>query len=361
MISGLSAPAQSGSAAQQAAVPRIPFIRATVRHSEPAFDSTVTVAASSQQLGPFDVPAHGFIRAITLLVTASGGALGGGTINADNPWGFISEVTLTDTNGYPIVSPITGYQLYLANLFGGYRGNNDPTAHPNYASGAADLNPTFMLRIPVEITPWDGFGSLSNQNQSAPFRVRITINNTAGIVTGGAPTMPAVRVRGYLEAYSPPAAADLIGQPQETAPPGHGATQFWSATTPTVSAGAQQVRLPRVGNLIRNLIFVSRASGVRSAAVEPDDLTLTWDSRQVFASHINQVHRRDIYEAFGVAPPTGVLVLPFTDDQDGTAGYESRHLWLPTVDSTRLEVSGTFGAGTFEILTNDVSVTALGR
>jgi len=58
----------------------------------------------------------------------------------------------------------------------------------------------------------------------------------------------------------------------------------------------------------------------------------------------------------------GVLVFPFTDDQDGGIGYESRHMWLPTVQSTRLEIEGAFGAaGTLEILTNDVAVTALGR
>ena len=363
-IPGL-APGGGGGAAQaeQAAPQLVPFIRATTRHYEPAFDVTQTITASTQALGPFDVPAHGFIRSIILEVTASGGALGGGTISPDFPWNIIEQVELTDTNGFPVVFPTKGYNLYLANLFGGYRGNNNPASHPDYAAGTSDLNPTFQLRIPVEITPWDAFGALSNQNQSAPFRVRVTLAASSSIVTGGTPTLPSVRVRGYLEAYSPVPATSMLGQPQEQAPPGHGATQFWSTNTQNVSSGQAQIRHPRVGNLIRNLLYVFRdSSGDRSATVEPDSLTWSWDSRQMDINAPDNVLRSRIYEAFGVAPPTGVLVVPFTDDQDGSGGYESRHLWLPTVQTTRLELDASFGAtGTIEILTNDVAVTALGR
>lgn len=363
----VTAPAGGGTAQAsngQAAAMRVPFIRATSRHSEAAFDTTATVTGSVQNLGPFDVPSHGFIRNIVLYVSASGGALGTGVIDADFPFNVIESVSITDTNGFPMVFPLTGYQLYLANLFGGYRGFNDPTAHPDYASGAADLNPVFVLRIPVEVTPWDGFGALSNQNQSAPFRVSVSLAASTTILdTVGSATLPSVRIRGYLEAYSPVAAADLVGNPQEQTPPGHGATQFWSVNTHNVSSGRLQVTHTRVGNLIRNLIYVFRdSSGDRSATIEPDEFTLNWDSRQVFVNTPNVVHRANIRDTFGVNPPTGVLVLPFTDDQDGSAGYESRHMWLPTVQATRLELDATFGGtGTVQILTNDVAVTAAGR
>lgn len=364
-IPGLSK-TDGGSKGPEAAGPgvMIPFIRATARHFEPAFDVTATVGAATQALGPFDVPSHGFMRDLVLLVEATGGALGGGTIDPDFPWSLIDSVELTDTNGYSIVFPTSGYNLYLANLFGGYRGFNDPTQHPDYASGVSDLNPTFMLRIPVEITPWDGFGALSNQNQSSPFRVRLNLAGSAAIVSGGTPTLPSVRIRGYLEAYSPVAPTDMQGRPQEQAPPGHGATQYWSTTTKNVAAGTNTIYHTRVGNLIRNLIYVARdSSGDRSATVEPDEITLSWDSRQVVVGVPNAVHRAAMEEAFGLTTiPTGVLAFQFTDDQDGAAGYESRHLWLPTVSSTRLELSASFGAaGTLEIVTNDIAVTALGR
>lgn len=359
-----TAGSQAPSAAAEGA-PSIPFIRATTRHFEPCFDVTATVTAASQALGPFDVPAHGFIRNLVILVTATGGALGTGVIHPDFPWAVIGQIELTDTNGFPIVFPLTGWQLYMANVHGAYRKNNDPSTYPQFASGVANLNPTFVIRVPVEITPWDAFGSLSNQNQSAPFRIRINLAASSGILTTvGTATLPAVRFRGYLEAYSPVSDRDMLGQSQEQAPPGHGATQFWSVNTANVAIGQQQLRHPRTGNLIRNLVYIARdAAGLRSDTVLPDSSTLTWDSRQVFVGVPEIVHRANMFaQDVERSADAGVLVYPFTDDQDGGIGYESRHMWLPTVQSTRLEIEGAFGAaGTLEILTNDVAVTALGR
>lgn len=352
----------SAAAAQQGTAPRIlvPFLRSTHRHQEPAFDVTFTPGASSVNLGPFDVPAHGFIRSILLWVTGTGGALGGGALTADAPFTAIRQAFLHDTNGYPVIFPVTGYQLYLLNAFGGYRGFPNPVLLAGYDG---TINMQFWLRLPVEITPWDGFGALSNQSASSPFRVSLIGATLADLITGGAPTAPAVRIRGFLESYDPVAETDMLGNPQETAPPGHGTTQYWSVATPTVSAQRQQVRHTRVGNLIRNLIYVFRtAAGARDATVEPDDFTLLWDSRLVFSNKQTLVHKAEISEVYGFAAPLGVIVLPFTDDQDGQAGFENRHLWVPTVESTRLEFEGTFGAaGVMEILTNDVGVTALGR
>lgn len=338
----------------------VPFIRAAHRHFEPAFDLTTTTGASSVELGPFDVPAYGFIRSIVLLVTSANGVLGAGSLVADAPFSVLSSVQLLDTNGFPIYGPLTGYQTYLANTFGAYKGYNDPTVHPDFS---ASINPSFVLRIPVEITGWDGFGSLSNQSQSAPFRVRITLAPTVDLATGAVTTPPDVRIRGYLEAWSQPAGADLLGQGQETAPPGHGTTQYWTVATPVLAAARQQIRFPRVGNLIRNAIMVFRdTGGLRDATVEPDDFTLNWDARQVLVALPNQIHRSLVRDQNNFNTPAGVLPLQFNTDQDGVAGQENRHLWLPTVGSTRLEIDATFGAaGTMEIITNDVAVTALGR
>ena len=204
-----AAPAGAAEAGGDAPAVQIPFIRATTRHQEPAFDVTNLVAASATALGPFDVPAHGFVRSIVLLITGTGGVLSTDTIAPDFPYNILNNIELTDTNGFPLQFPVTGYQLYLENLFGAYRGFNDPAAAPSFVSGVTDLNPTLVLRIPVEITPQDGFGSLSNQNQSAPFRVRLTLASLGEIAIGGAATGPSVRVRGYLEAYSPVAGQDM--------------------------------------------------------------------------------------------------------------------------------------------------------
>lgn len=354
--------AQEAASAKQPAVARVPFIRAAHRVAEPAFDVTATVGASTQQLGPFDVPARGFMRDILLLVTSSGATMGGGAAAADAPFSVIKSVELLDTNGHNIVAPLTGYQLYLANIFGGYRGFNDPTADSFYDGAGTSGEPAFALRIPVEITPWDGYGSLQNQSAGAPFRVRITLGAESDLFSTGPTTDPDVRIRGFLEAYTQPSGVDATGAPTEVMPPGHGAVQHWSVATPVVSASQMNVKLTRTGNLIRNLIFVHRtAAGVRSATVEPDEISFTWDSSDIYSNVPIEIMRAWHRARFGADAPTGVVVFAYTDDQDGVAGYESRHLYLPTSASTRLEYSGTFGAaGTLEIITNDLQVTRLG-
>ena len=358
---GLDTATESGAAASQKdQVTLVPFVRASHRPVEPAFDTSQLMDSTQITLGPFDIPARGFLRDILLYVTASGGVIGTGVLDADAPWSVIGKVELIDTNGAALVDPLTGYQLFLANIVGAYRGYPDPTVSPEYS---ATINPAFMLRVPAEVTPWDGFGSLQNQSASAPFRIRITLGQDTDLLsTVGTATVPTIRIRGFVEEYSQPPALDIYGQPSETAPPGHGAVQHWSVATPVVAASLLAVRLTRVGNLIRNLIFVHRdTSGDRSAVVEPDEISFTWDSAAVYSSIPVEVLRRWAREAFGYDLPTGVIAFPYTDDQDGSAGFESRHLYLPTSGSTRLEYTGTFGAaGVLEIITNDLTVTKLG-
>lgn len=356
----LAAPAGGKTKGQQKARPVVPFVRAAHKHTEgPFFQTTVTPAANAQAIGPFDVPAYGFLRAVWIVVTATTGALGGGAVTADFPFNVFSNIGLRDPNGNNLQYPMTGYQLMLENLLGGYVWSMDPAAAPDYT---AAVNPQFALRIPVEITPWDAFGSLGNQNASSAYKVDLTVNTLANLITGGAPTAPALTIRGYLEAWSAPAAVDLLNQPQETKPPGLGTTQFWSPYVPVVAAGQQTIRLTKVGNLIRNLILVTRDNtGARVNTMLPDPIRIVWDAADLFNEPVTY-RRKKMYEQTNITPPTGVYAYLFTDDQDGHAGFENRHLWLPTVQSTRLEVQGVFGgAGTLEILTNDVAVTPAGR
>lgn len=351
-----------GPAAQQQR-PLVPFVRAAHKHVEGAFaDVTVTPGASATQVGPYDVPSYGFLRAVWIHVVGSGGTLGTGALAADYPWSIIREVSLTDPNGAQIVFPLTGYQLYCANAFGGYVWSADPTATPDY--DATLPTPQFALRIPVEITPWDAFGSLANQNAASAYKVRLTVGATTDLLaTAGNAAVPAIRFRMFLEAWSAPGELDLLGQPQEVVPPGLGTTQYWSPYIPAISSGNNTVRLTRVGNLIRTLVLINRdTNGARSTTNFPDPVSINWDASALYSNEMRTYRRRRMYEQYNFQPPTGVFVYSFTDDQDGHAGFENRHLWLPTLNATRLDINGSFGAaGTLEILTNDVAVTPAGR
>lgn len=359
----------------QAVLPTVPFIRASAEHREPAgIDVSRAMTGSDQDLGVFDIPAYGYLRSMVILVQASGGAGASVTGAEDGPWSAIKNIALTEPNGAVIAQFNSGYDLYLANKWGGYRVNDgaDPKASPVYSGpGAASGNFTYMLRIPLELNLRDGLGALPNQNAAATFKLRITMAGS-GQVYGTVPsTLPTVRVRAFTEAWDQPE-TQSAGQTNQTTPPAMNTTQFWSTQVYNVNAGSQTIRLSRVGNYIRNLIFEYRATTRAAGNTNfPDPVTLYLDTRPLDIvernNFVNQMYERTGFGGSigGTTPANetaqgidnGVFVYDFMHEFDGSLGRENRDLWLPTLGSTRLEVQGTFGAaGTLTVLTNDVAI-----
>lgn len=364
-----------------AVVPVVPFIRASAEHREPIFDTQRALsAAGSADLGVFDVPAYGYARSIVLVVTATGSA--GNTLAEDAPFNVLQNVALTEPNGAVIAQFDSGYSLYVANKWGGYRDANgaDPKSSPAYTQDAAG-NFTFLLRIPVEISAREALGALPNQNSAASFKVRLGLGtgaagagNVYSAVTGALPT---VRVRAYLEAWDQPETS-VAGQSNQVTPPAMNTTQFWSAQTYNVGAGQQQIRLTRVGNYLRNLIFILRRGGTSRANGHldmPDPATLFLDTRPLDViernNWLNQMYERTGFggRAAGGALTAsvaldaaggldaGVFTYDFMHEFDNSLGRETRDLWLPTLGSSRLELQGNFAqAGTLTVLTNDVAI-----
>ncbi len=336
----------------------VPFVRASHEHTEPAFDVTFTPGAASQASVPYEVPAYGFLRHILLYVVGTGGAIGGGALSADYPFNLFGNVTISDTNGYPMVS-LDGYQLYMANVVGQYVWQSDPTTAPGYVG---TINAVFKLRIPVEVTAWDGYGALPNLSASAAYKIRFTINPSTTLYSVAPGAIPAFQIRGYAECWSQPTALDLANNPQEQAPPGLGTTQAWTAFTEPIVLGANTPRLKRTGNLIRNIIVIARtAAGARSDTVLPDPLTLRWDNRDMLVTDPLALNRVKFYERTGISLPAGVMALDFTHEQDGKCGNENRHLWWATLNASRIELAGAAAAaGSWEVIVNDIS-TRTGR
>lgn len=353
--------------APPAATPLAPFTRGAMKHQEPFIDTSGTASANGTQLNAQDVPSFGFLRGVWLFVTATGGA--GGTTAAvakeDAPWSALSNVTLNDVNGAQIVGPIDGYDLFLIDLMGGYLGT-DPRWAAVYAAVDAGGNFSFLLWLPIEISERDALGALPNQNASATYKLSFTYGTTTNLYsTNPVPTLPTVRVRVWLDAWSQPAPTDILGNPQAQVPPAFGTTQFWTRQQYNLNAGDQTVRLTRVGNVIRSLFLIYRSTTpARSTAGLPDPARIQLEGRIV--TNIG----RDLWRfiaaeqcdqgypfADGTNPfPAGVLAYNFDTDLNGKTGDEMRDLWLPTSQATRLEVVGNFSvAGTLTVITNDVA------
>lgn len=369
---------------RQAVTAVIPFLRASAEHREPAgIDTSRLLTTSDQDLGVFDVPAYGYVRRIVVLVTASGGTGGSpaATFPEDSPHTTLKNIQLTEPNGAVLSQFNSGYDLHLANKWGGYRHpiGADFRASPTFTMpGATFASYQYMTSIPVEINLRDALGSLPNQNAGATFKLKLTLAKVADIAAGTLPTtLPTVRVQAYAECWDQPEQS-TAGATNQTMPPGMNTTQFWTSQVYTVLSGQNTIRLTRVGNYIRNLIFILRTNSSTRANGEADwanPTTLYLDTRPLDIIENNN-WKHQMYERTGfgaqyatasaqVAPladlagalDNGVRVYDFMHEFDGALGRELRDGWLPTLSSTRLELQGSFGdPGSLTVLTNDVAI-----
>lgn len=363
------------SSANSAPAPMVPFIRASSEHREPTgIDISRQITTSDQDLGVFDIPAIGYVRSLLILVQATGGAGTAVTTAEDGPWSAIKNISFGEPNGATLTQFSGGYSAYAANKWGGYRNalGADPKASPVYSGPAAATgNFSFWLRIPVEINLRDALGSLPNQNAASTFKLRMTLAAAATIFGGTLPTtQPTVRVRVFSEVWDQPNVGEA-GQVNAVTPPAVDTTQFWSEQIINYNAGQQALRLPRVGNYLRNLILIARRTASTRANGDtdfPDPLTVYLDTRPIDViernNFKNQMYERTGYGRAGVANEAaagldnGVFVIDFCHEFSGLIGQENRDLYLDTEDSTRLELQGSWGsAGTLTILTNDVQAS----
>lgn len=338
----------------QGVMAALPFVASAHEHTEPAFQFTATPGAAVQNINPLDIPASGYLRAIWLEVTATGGATG--TASADFPWNLLQSVGLQEVNGSTIMNPIDGYALYIANICGGYSYTNDPAQAPFHV--ASSPNPKFFLRIPVEIAAKDGLGALANQNAAAQYKLSLAINTIAGAWSVAPGTVPLLTVKGYLEAWTLPAAADNRGRPQAQIPPMLGTGQYWSQTTRATIVGNNTIGITRVGNYLRCIPIICRdTANVRSDLVSPEPFRLNWDGNMIH--NVSQAYMQDMLRSKVNGPftrPVGVFCLPFNHVSTGRMGNEDPSLWLPTTDASRIEIEGTSAvAGTMQILVNEVA------
>ena len=339
----------------QAYSPLVEFTAAAHEHVEPFYDTSFTVGAASVTLPTIDVAAYGYIRNVVIQVTNSGGTVGPAVLAADGPWNLFNEVTLLDTNGAPLFT-MDGYSAYLANLFGGYAFRQDPALQPDFSN--APIAFSYMLRIPVEISHNNALGCLPNQNSSASYKVRLTVNPNTVLWSTQPTAPPTTRVRLWLEAWSQPTPVDAAGRANSVSPPRLGTTQFWTKLPKVNAIGDNTIRVDRVGNMVRELVFVFRDnSGVRQAAQAPDPLFINLDARQLTRMP-QQLWRTYMGERYLFsALPVGVYNYSFAHDVLGHGGDGTPELWLPTMQSSRLEFGGSnFGAaGSVDIIVNDIA------
>lgn len=332
------------------------------------FQNVQTV--NNTNAGSFQVvqlPATGWVRKVSLFFTASATAAStGALVSGDAPFNLISNVTLTDATGQPVVQPISGYNLYLVNKYfpTGTIATNvprpwlDPQMSPEFALSATSTSflATFRLDLEFEIDYRTAYGCIPNLDSNASLQLKVDFASLANAFTGTTVTAQSLTMRTEVD-YWAPIASSIGGVPVRNSPPGAGDYCEVRYETQPVSASSENlVTATNRGGLIRGVLLVSRAAGVRTAVTAASNLGILLDNQPInegipIESHYHQL--RQMYGYIGAtatnsyAPlsaginagmDTGVVPINF----DGLSG--GRDSWLNTRAGSLFQFKVTPGA-----------------
>lgn len=330
---------------------------------------TTALGASIIPLSPVQIPAVGYLTRIVLDVTLAGSGGTSPAFLADAPFNVLALVELRNSSGNDLIVPMDGYHYFLLDKYGCTGQDapfSDPRGDDTYTAAAPSAH--FMLDVPCQISPADQFCAIPALASNRSYQLAINLNALAN-VESGAPTVN-VTINGYAEYWTEPVAATQNGVTQQSSPPFNGSLSLWQYEALPMTAGDKLIKSNNVGNVLRELIFISRNSaGARvDASAWPAVAELYLDNQPMF--YLPQAYWQSwMSRKFGLqsAPgtrdargtlDTGVYVIPFYALTEGAAIANSRRAqYLPTLDSALLQIRGTsWGANiaTLEIMTNSV-------
>ncbi len=367
-----SQPAPTGAPAP-APAQVVPFVRGSGKGKYKFFSkSGLTLTTATQDLGPIDVKAYDYMRAILVTVasTANGGATG--TAQADAPFNMLTNVAVKQPNGQTMYQVSSGYHAAMIQKYGYYRGNSDPREDPNFSVNGSAA--TFAFRIPFELDLRDALGALPNKDAAAPFSLELTLNTLTNVFGSGQGTSPTFIVEAWLEAYDQPPTS-LNGQPVQTTPPNMNTLQRWTEQNITMSTGQFDARVRKLGNYIRCLLPIMKNSSnariVTNGWADPMQIVLDEDVKD----NISQADfQRRIWEVWGYGAiqsgtsatggtaSTGAIAIdtpggadtgvwPIQYFVDTRSPDENVNFYLPTIESEDYLLRGSWGSAVSKLVT----------
>lgn len=345
-----------------------------------ALGATIAAWIAGIQAPLWNLSPTGWLRTLWLdfVLTVAGNAATP-TLAADGPWNVIQKMTLYDLGGEQIIQ-VTGYEWMVLNKFGGYYEIGDPRADITYSvtsgSGSSAGSFHFALAVPFEAVARDSLGTV--QNESKPgWKVEIYFDSAANVY-GTQPTgtgTASMRVRGFPESYTEPAAAAPNGRPFAPSPPLPGTLQYWKSESNPMPSGALRFDLSNgVGFPLRNIIYYGRDAGNGTRATADgnwaDPATLTLGNVNIFTKSKNLWLSR-LGKDFGLTSTTadtalgrenGVFPVYFTRDFGLRPGAEVRFKYLDTQVNSLVRLTGAPAAAmTVYALTNWLAVPSKNR
>lgn len=331
------------------------------------YDNTATMTATPVQMPIWNISPTGWLRGLWFDFTITTAANAATVVfNADPTAGGFSgcqKVILYDLGGEQVIV-LSGYEWLLTNKFGGYFEVGDPRADLTFSqtagAGATGGSAHFILYLPFEVVKRDGLGVV--QNESKPgWKVELWIDSSAQTYSTPPTTLGSMRVRGFADSYTEPAAAAPNGRPFAQTPPLPGTLQYWKSENQSLPAGTAKFDITNgIGFPIRNIFYYVRdASNSTRATADanwPDPATLLFGNVNYFTRSknlwISKMGRAFELATLATTSPTadqaqgrenGVFPVWFTQDFNGKPGSELRFNYLDTQVNSLVRLTGSLG------------------
>jgi len=327
---------------------------------------------SATSFTPIPLPATGFVRKVGLYFTASTTyASAGAVVAGDGPWNLISTLTLTDATGQAIIQPISGYNLYLVNKYfpsGTTKTNtldpwNNPHMGPEYAfsSTATAGTAVFRLDLDLEQDPSTGYGCIPNLDSNASLQLVINTAASSVALTGTTLSASTLSVR-VDQWYWAPVGAMTGGVPNRTTPVGFGDFIETRYENQNATASAENtIPVNNRGGLVKGIIAVSRAAGVRTAYTAATNAGVVYDNNAIDEGIRLETVQDSLRREYGYMgadittsyAPLTAGVVPGLDNGVMVFNYAAlgmnRDTWLSTRVGTLLQLKLTPGASATQI------------
>lgn len=348
-------------------MPPQPFTVGVYETSTPDIDVSLLQTTAAQKLGTFKISPNGWLAGIYCLfeMTVTGQATNNVTFNKDTPFSVIQKVTFRDVGNREIFGPLTGYEWFTVNKWGGYFGGVDGSDPRNPGGSFTAVTGTgstagtfsFTLWMPLEVTHRDALGEIENKSASSSYTLEIYIDSQANTYNQVPSVQGTLRMRANLDGYTEPETADSFGRPLSQVPPANGTVQYWTSEVYNSPSGLSKYNVQNgIGYSFRNLAMIAydHGNGTRATAglvggEMPDPTTVTFGKVQLvqlpLRMWVDKLSKYFTLEAVGpdayLSPENGVLVLPFNRDFTSVVGDELRNRYLSTKAGNVLQWSGS--------------------
>jgi hypothetical protein len=334
------------------------------------YDNQITMVATPVQMPLWNISPTGWLRGLWFDFTVTTAANAATVVfNADPTGGGfagVQKVILYDLGGEVVIS-LSGYEWLITNKFGGYFEVGDPRADLTFSqtagAGGTGGSEHFILYLPFEVCLRDAFGTV--QNESKPgWKVELWIDSSAQTYSTAPTTLGTMRVRGFADSYTEPAAAAPNGRPFAQTPPLPGSLQYWKSENNSLPAGNAKFDITNgVGFPIRNVFYYARDAGNSTRATAdanwPDPATLLLGNINYFTRSknlwISKMSKDYGMASVGATVPAAdsaqgrenaVFPVWFTRDFGSNPGQELRFKYLDTQVNSLVRLIGSFGGAT---------------